>query len=72
MAGGWLVEVTRTVRLEIAAEHDVAAMVAALDVAWEWLPKQAAGGDQGDAQARVIRAGDLPSPPEDKPGEGRT
>lgn len=56
----WIVEVTRTVRLAVPASSDEDAREIGLDLAWEWCPEQAEGGDQGNAYARVVRAGDLP------------
>lgn len=56
----WIVEVTRTVRLELPADDAEGAKVAGLDAAWEWCPETAHRGDQGSAVARVVRAGDLP------------
>jgi hypothetical protein len=57
----WIVEVTRKVRLALPAASDPEAREMGLSAAWEWLPDQAEGGDQGSASARVVRAGDEPS-----------
>ena len=56
----WTVELTRTVRVVVPAGSDEEAAEAALDIAWTVLPDEAEGGDQGSAEARVVRAGDLP------------
>jgi hypothetical protein len=60
VTGPWTVEVTRTVRLALAASSDEEACGRGLDIAWDWCPEQAEGGDQGEASARVIRAGGRP------------
>jgi hypothetical protein len=56
---GWIVEVTRRVRLEVPATNGPEAREVGLAAAWEWLPGQAHRGDQGYADAWVVRAGDL-------------
>ena len=68
----WIVEVTRKVRLALPASGDSEAREMGLSAAWEWLPEQAEGGDQGSASVRVVRAGDLPGALaiDDEAGEG--
>ena len=77
----WIVEVTRKVRLALPASGDSEAREMGLSAAWEWLPEQAEGGDQGSASVRVVRAGDEPGgasgnqwdddfATDDVPGEG--
>lgn len=66
---GWIVEVTRRVRLEVPATSSTEATEMGLNAAWDWCPGQAEGGDQGHASAHVVRAGDLPPAGEI---EGRT
>ena len=56
----WIVEVTRTVRLALPASGPLEAVERGLQAAWEWCPESADGGDQGEASAWVVDAGDLP------------
>jgi hypothetical protein len=47
----WRVPVTRTVALVVRAPNEKAARERALDVAWQWQPLEADGGDQGEVVA---------------------
>lgn len=51
----WVADVQRSVKLVITAPTEDEARDHALDLAWEWQPEQADGGDQGTASVSVTK-----------------
>lgn len=58
---GWrVVEVTRTMRVQVSADDDEMAREKGCDIGWQWFSENAHNGDQGSCTARVVQWEDHP------------